>query len=159
MKMMLNHADSRIMSNSIECFVTNPCVVPSMPEPLFEMDSNAFSVVNPPVAKGWEQNFESFRDYKHFPLVCRQVLAKTYHGLTFSSFKTKVAISVKIRHHFVGIREEITIHQKHQRIQYYIHNGIHPNRIIIPSPYIQRPTWCKIMDQIQHLGWVTPRWV
>ncbi|KAK6601345.1 hypothetical protein H4I96_06686 [Botrytis cinerea] len=56
------------MSNSIECFVTNPCVVPSMPEPLFEMDSNAFSVVNPPVAKGWEQNFESFRDYKHFPL-------------------------------------------------------------------------------------------
>ncbi|TGO23430.1 hypothetical protein BPAE_0133g00230 [Botrytis paeoniae] len=56
------------MSNSIEFFFTNHCVVPSMPEPLFEMDSNAFSVVNPPAAKGWEQNFESFRDHKNFPL-------------------------------------------------------------------------------------------
>ncbi|TGO87076.1 hypothetical protein BPOR_0252g00110 [Botrytis porri] len=56
------------MPNSIGFFFTNYRVVPSMPEPLFEMDSNAFSVVNPPPTKGWEQNFESFRDHKNFPL-------------------------------------------------------------------------------------------
>ncbi|KAF7949193.1 hypothetical protein EAE96_008361 [Botrytis aclada] len=65
---MLNHTDPRIMSNSIEFFFTNHCVVPSMSEPLFEMDSNAFSIVEPPVAKGWVQNFERFRDHKNFPL-------------------------------------------------------------------------------------------
>ncbi|TGO09897.1 hypothetical protein BTUL_0151g00040 [Botrytis tulipae] len=56
------------MSNSIDFFFANHCVVPLMSEPLFEMNSNAFSVVNPPAAKSWEQNFESFRDHKNFPL-------------------------------------------------------------------------------------------
>ncbi|KAF5873457.1 uncharacterized protein Bfra_004917 [Botrytis fragariae] len=56
------------MSNSIEFYFTNHCVVPLTPEPLFEMDSNAFSVVNPLAAKGWEQKFESFRDHRNFPL-------------------------------------------------------------------------------------------
>ncbi|KAF7930056.1 hypothetical protein EAE99_004249 [Botrytis elliptica] len=66
--MVLNHSDPRIMSNSIEFFFANHCVFPLMSEPLFEMGSNAFSVINPPAAKGWEQNFESFRDHKNFPL-------------------------------------------------------------------------------------------
>lgn len=139
-EMMLTHTDPRNMSNSIELFFANHYVVPLISEPIFEMDSNAFSVVNPPAVKGWEQNFESFRDHKNFPLVGRRELTKTYHELTLSSFKMNVASSVKIRHHFLGTGKAIAIRQKRQHVQYYIHNGILPKRILTPFPYIQHLT-------------------